>query len=163
MIDTSRTHFRRCRCHGYTRMFENMLDHPNIKIMLNTDYRDIEREIAFKEMVYSGPVDEFFGCRFGKLPYRSLEFKHEVHDKEYFQTAPVVNYPQEHAYTRITEFKYLTGQQHPKTAIVYEFPRSEGDPYYPVPRPENAALYKQYEALAQATPERAFCRTSGYV
>ena len=140
----------------YTRMFENMLDHPNIKIMLNTDYRDIEREIAFKEMVYSGPVDEFFGCRFGKLPYRSLEFKHEVHDKEYFQTAPVVNYPQEHAYTRITEFKYLTGQQHQKTAIVYEFPRSEGDPYYPVPRPENAALYKQYEALAQATPNVHF-------
>ena len=67
-------------------------------------------------MIYSGPVDEFFGCRFGKLPYRSLEFKHEIHDREYFQTAPVVNYPQEHAYTRITEFKYLTGQQHPKTA-----------------------------------------------
>ncbi len=141
---------------GYTRMFENMLDHPNIKIMLNTDYRDIEREIAFKEMVYSGPVDEFFGCRFGKLPYRSLEFKHEVHDREYFQTAPVVNYPQEHAYTRITEFKYLTGQQHQKTAIVFEFPRSEGDPYYPVPRPENAVLYKQYEALAQSTPKVHF-------
>ena len=103
--------------HGYTRMFENMLDHPNIKIMLNTDYRDIEREISFKEMVYTGPVDEFFGCRYGKLPYRSLEFKHEVHDQEVFQVAPVVNYPQEHAYTRITEFKYLTGQQHAKTAL----------------------------------------------
>src|SRR5215203_2106104 len=142
--------------HGYTRMFENMLDHPNIKIMLNTDYRDIEREISFNEMVYSGPVDEFFGCRYGKLPYRSLEFKHEVHDKEVFQVAPVVNYPQEHAYTRITEFKYLTGQQHAKTAVVYEFPRAEGDPYYPVPRPENAALYKKYESLAQATPNVHF-------
>ncbi|HYI93694.1 MAG TPA: UDP-galactopyranose mutase, partial [Bryobacteraceae bacterium] len=83
-------------------------------------------------------------------------FKHEVHDQETFQVAPVVNYPQEHAYTRITEFKYLTGQQHPKTAVVYEFPRAEGDPYYPVPRPENAALYKQYEALAQATPNVHF-------
>jgi len=148
--------FQAMPLHGYTRMFENMLDHPNIKIMLNTDYRDIEREITFKEMVYSGPVDEFFGYRFGKLPYRSLEFKHEVHDKEVFQVAPVVNYPQENAYTRITEFKYLTGQQHQKTAIVYEFPRAEGDPYYPVPRPENAVLYKQYEALAQATPNVHF-------
>src|SRR6476661_7902564 len=148
--------FQAMPLHGYTRMFENMLDHPNINIMLNTDYRDIEREITFKEMVYSGPVDEFFGYRFGKLPYRSLEFKHEVHDKEVFQPAPVVNYPQEHAYTRITEFKYLTGQQHPKTAVVYEFPRAEGDPYYPVPRPENAALYKQYEALAHSTPNVHF-------
>jgi UDP-galactopyranose mutase len=148
--------FQAMPLHGYTRMFENMLDHPNIKIMLNTDYRDIEREISFGEMVYSGPVDEFFQCRYGKLPYRSLEFKHEVHDKEVFQVAPVVNYPQEHAYTRITEFKYLTGQQHSKTAVVYEFPRAEGDPYYPVPRPENAVLYKQYEALAQATPNVHF-------
>lgn len=136
---------------GYTRMFENMLDHPNIKIMVNTDYRDIQSDIPFRELVYTGPVDEYFSCRFGKLPYRSLEFKHEVHDRERFQSAPVVNYPQEHAYTRITEFKYLTGQQHQKTAVVYEFPKGEGDPYYPVPRPENSALYKQYEALALAT------------
>jgi UDP-galactopyranose mutase len=148
--------FQAMPLNGYTRMFENMLDHPNIKIMVNTDYRDIEREIKFGEMIYSGPVDEFFGFRFGKLPYRSLEFKHEVHDKEVFQVAPVVNYPQDHAYTRITEFKYLTGQQHSKTAVVYEFPRGEGDPYYPVPRPENAVLYKQYEALAQSTPNVHF-------
>jgi UDP-galactopyranose mutase len=137
-------------------MFENMLDHPNIKIMVNTDYRDIQGEIAYKQMVYSGPIDDYFDYRFGKLPYRSLEFKHEVHDREFFQVAPVVNYPQEHSYTRITEFKYLTGQKHPKTAVVYEFPRSEGDPYYPVPRPENATLYKQYEALARATPNVHF-------
>jgi UDP-galactopyranose mutase len=79
-----------------------------------------------------------------------------VHDKERFQVAPVVNYPMDHSYTRITEFKYLTGQQHAKTAIVYEFPRADGDPYYPVPRAENAALYKQYEALAQTTPNVHF-------
>lgn len=145
--------FQAMPLHGYTRMFENMLDHPNIKIMLNTDYRDVVRDLRFDEMVYSGPVDEFFDYRFGKLPYRSLEFKHETHDKEFYQEAPVVNYPsQSQPYTRITEFKYLTGQQHSKTAIVYEFPRSEGDPYYPVPRPENALLYKQYQALADATP-----------
>jgi UDP-galactopyranose mutase len=145
--------FQAMPLHGYTRMFENMLDHPNIKIMLNTDYRDVVRDLRFEEMVYSGPVDEFFDYRFGKLPYRSLEFKHETHDREFYQKAPVVNYPsQSQPYTRITEFKYLTGQQHSKTAIVYEFPRSEGDPYYPVPRPENALLYKQYQALADATP-----------
>src|SRR3954451_11046914 len=142
--------------HGYTRMFENMLDHKNITIVVNTDYRDIMREIKFGEMVYSGPVDEFFDMRFGKLPYRSLEFAHETHNREVYQEAPVVNYPNENAYTRITEFKYLTGQQHPKTAVVKEYPRAEGDPYYPVPRPENALLYKQYQALADATPNVHF-------
>lgn len=142
--------------HGYTRMFENMLDHKNITIVVNTDYRDIMREIKFGEMVYSGPVDEYFDMRFGKLPYRSLEFAHETHNKEVYQEAPVVNYPNENAYTRITEFKYLTGQQHPKTAVVKEYPRAEGDPYYPVPRPENALLYKQYQALADATPNVHF-------
>jgi UDP-galactopyranose mutase len=138
--------------HGYTRMFENMLDHPNIKIMLNTDYRDVERLIPYREMIYTGPVDEYFDYRFGKLPYRSLEFKHETHDTEVYQSAPVVNYPNDYLYTRITEFKYLTGQRHDKTSIVYEFPRAEGDPYYPVPRPENAALYAKYKELADKTP-----------
>ncbi len=141
---------------GYTRMFENMLDHPKIHILLNADYRDVIREFRFDQMVYTGPVDEFFNMRFGKLPYRSLEFKHETHEKEWFQSAPVVNYPNDNPYTRITEFKYLTGQQHSRTAIVYEFPRAEGDPYYPVPRPENALLYKQYQALAEATPDVHF-------
>jgi UDP-galactopyranose mutase len=145
--------FQSMPLHGYTRMFENMLDHKNIHIALNVDYRDLMREIKFSEMVYTGPVDEFFDMRYGRLPYRSLEFRHETHDKEFFQIAPVVNFPSEaQPWTRITEFKYLTGQQHPKTAVVYEFPRSEGDPYYPVPRAENAALYKQYQALADVTP-----------
>ncbi|WP_437331862.1 UDP-galactopyranose mutase [Sorangium sp. So ce394] len=141
---------------GYTRMFENMLDHKKIRILLNTDYRDIMNEVSFKEMIYTGPVDSFFDFRYGKLPYRSLEFKFETHDKETFQPGAVVNYPNEHAYTRITEFKYLTGQQHPKTSIVYEFPRAEGDPYYPVPRPENAEIYRKYKALADATPNVHF-------
>jgi UDP-galactopyranose mutase len=137
--------------HGYTRMFEKMLDHPNIRIMLNTDYREVERMIPFREMIYTGPIDEYFDFRFGKLPYRSLEFKHETHDQQVWQPAPVVNYPNEHPYTRITEFKYLSGQQHAKTSIVYEFPRAEGDPYYPVPRPENVELYKKYQTLAEST------------
>ncbi|HKY05404.1 MAG TPA: UDP-galactopyranose mutase [Blastocatellia bacterium] len=137
--------------HGYTRMFENMLDHPNISVLLNTDYRDVKKFIPYREMVYSGPVDEFFDMRYGKLPYRSLEFKHETINASVYQPAPVVNYPNEHLYTRITEFKYLTGQEHSKTSIVYEYPRAEGDPYYPVPRAENAELYKKYQTLAQAT------------
>jgi UDP-galactopyranose mutase len=138
--------------HGYTRMFENMLDHPNIKIMLNCDYREIEKEIPFSEMIYTGPVDAFFGYCYGKLPYRSLEFKHETHNVERFQSAPVINYPNEHLYTRVTEFKYLTGQEHAKTSIVYEFPKAEGDAYYPVPRKENATIYGKYKALADNTP-----------
>jgi UDP-galactopyranose mutase len=137
--------------HGYTRMFERMLAHPDIKVMLNTDYREILDEVEFREMVYTGPVDEFFDCRYGKLPYRSLEFRHQTVNAPVFQPAPVVNYPNEHPYTRVTEFKYLTGQEHPKTAIVYELPCDGGDPYYPVPRPENAELYARYRALAEQT------------
>jgi UDP-galactopyranose mutase len=138
--------------HGYTRMFERMLDHPNIKVMLNADYREIESEIPYREMIYTGPVDSYFDYRYGKLPYRSLEFKHETHSAQTFQSAPVVNYPNEHLYTRITEFKYLTGQEHARTSVVYEFPQSEGDPYYPVPRKENTELYAKYKALADSTP-----------
>jgi len=134
--------------HGYTRMFERMLDHPNIHVMLQTDYRAIKDIVPYGEMVYTGPIDEYFDCCYGKLPYRSLDFKHETHDREWFQSAPVVNYPNEHLYTRVTEFKYLTGQAHPKTSIVYEYPTAEGDPYYPIPCPENGMLYKQYKALA---------------
>ena len=142
--------------HGYTRMFERMLAHPNISVMLGTDFEDVKDVIPFKTLVYTGPVDEYFGFRFGKLPYRSLEFKHETHAVETFQPAPVVNFPNEHAYTRCTEFKYLTGQTHPSTAVVYEYPQAEGDPYYPIPRPENAALYRKYQMLAEAEPDVHF-------
>ncbi|MFD2787810.1 UDP-galactopyranose mutase [Hymenobacter rubripertinctus] len=142
--------------HGYTRMFERLLDHPNIKVMLNTDYHDIIDFIPFKEMIFTGPVDEFFDFQYGKLPYRSLEFKHETLNTENYLAAPVVNYPNDNLYTRITEFKALTGQQHPKTAIVYEYPKAEGDPYYPVPRLENAELYNKYKKLADETPNVHF-------
>jgi UDP-galactopyranose mutase len=143
--------------HGYTRMFERMLTHPNIKILLNADYREIERVIPYGEMIYTGPIDEFFQFRFGKLPYRSLEFQFVTYERPVYQDAPVVNYPNENPYTRCTEFKYLTGQEHPKTSVVYEYPRADGDPYYPVPRPENAAMYREYEALARLTTGVHFC------
>lgn len=135
--------------HGYTAMFSRMLDHPNIKVMLNTDYRELEGVIPYKEVIYTGPVDEYFGFCYGKLPYRSLEFRHQTLDKEQHLPAAVINHPNEHAYTRVTEFKYLTGQEHPKTSLVYEYPQAEGDPYYPVPRPENAELYNKYKKLAE--------------
>jgi UDP-galactopyranose mutase len=142
--------------HGYTRLFENMLDHPNIKVMLNTDYKDIVDEFPFEQMIYTGPIDYYFDYCFGPLPYRSIEFKFETHDCEYLQATGTVNYPNEHLYTRSTEFKYLTGQKHNKTTVVYEYPKSEGDPYYPVPRPENAELYRKYKALADTTSNTCF-------
>jgi UDP-galactopyranose mutase len=134
--------------HGFTRMFENMLDHPNIKILLKADYREIAKAVGHRNLIYTGPIDEFFDFRFGKLPYRSLRFKHETLNKPVHQPEAVVNYPNEQLYTRVTEFKYLTGQEHPKTSIVYEYPQAEGDPYYPVPRPENYAIYRKYQELA---------------
>jgi UDP-galactopyranose mutase len=148
--------FQAMPLHGYTRMFERMLAHPNIKLMLNTDYREIEPFIPYREMIYTGPIDAFFDHRFGKLPYRSLEFRFETIDAPVAQPTGTVNYPNEYDYTRISEFKYLTGQEHAKTTIVYEYPRADGDPYYPVPRRENTELYKRYQALAEQTPNVHF-------
>src|SRR3954469_11405301 len=148
--------FQAMPLHGYTRMFEKMLDHPNIKVMLNTDYRDVVDLLPWKHMVYTGPVDAFFNYKYGKLPYRSLEFRHENVKQEQFQPVGTVNYPNDYGYTRISEFKHITGQQHPTTSVVYEYPQAEGDPYYPVPRPENAELYRKYEAEADAMANVTF-------
>jgi UDP-galactopyranose mutase len=141
---------------GYTRMFERMLDHPNIKIMLQTDFNEIEGQIEYRRSIFTGPVDEYFGFRYGKLPYRSLRFHHVTLDKEWHQSVAVVNYPMEHEYTRVTEYKHLTGQQSSRTSLTYEFPSAVGDPYYPVPNPENAELYKKYDSLARATRDVLF-------
>jgi UDP-galactopyranose mutase len=142
---------------GYTAMFNNMLNHPNIDVLLSTDYQDIIGDIAAGHIVFTGPVDEYFDFRFGKLPYRSLRFEHKILDQEEFQPVSVVNYPDpEVPYTRITEYKKLTGQEHPKTSITYEYPSAEGDPYYPIPRAENQELFKRYEALADSTDNVTF-------
>lgn len=142
---------------GYTRMFERMLSNPKITVMLSTDYREIMDDYPDVKTVYTGPIDEFFDYRFGKLPYRSLRFEHETHNQEQFQPVGVVNYPNDHRYTRVTEFKHLTGQEHPQTSVVYEYPQAEGDPYYPIPMPENARLYEMYRELAESTPGVYFC------
>ncbi|WP_368671983.1 UDP-galactopyranose mutase [Jatrophihabitans endophyticus] len=142
---------------GYTAMFERMLDHPNITVELGLDYADAVREVEVDHTVFTGPIDAFFEHRFGALPYRSLEFRHETHARRRFQPVGVVNYPAEDVpYTRITEYKHLTGQVSPSTSITYELPRADGDPYYPIPRPENQALFKRYEALALARQDVTF-------
>jgi UDP-galactopyranose mutase len=141
---------------GYTRMFENMLDHPNITLQLGTEYADVRDGVRADLTIFTGPVDEFFGYRFGPLPYRSLRFEHRTFDMPEYQPAAVINYPNDQAYTRITEYKHLTGQRHPKTSVTFEYSRAEGDPYYPVPRPENAKLYAQYKALADTVPDVHF-------
>jgi UDP-galactopyranose mutase len=142
--------------HGFTRMFERMLNHPNIQVLLQADYRDVKNLIPHRHLIYTGPVDEYFDFCYGKLPYRSLDFKWETVPTAQAQPVAVINYPNDFAYTRVTEFKHLTGQEHAKSTLVYEFPKAEGDPYYPVPRPENALLYAQYRALAEATPNVHF-------
>lgn len=145
--------FQNMPASGYTRMFQRMLDHPNIKIMLQTDYREVRDTIPFRRMIYTGPIDEYFDWKLGRLPYRSLRFEHVTLDREQFQPVAVVNYPQTENYTRITEYKHLTGQRNPRTSLTYEYPTDIGDPYYPVPRAENETLYKRYEALATACPD----------
>jgi len=142
--------------HGYTHLFENMLTHPNIKVMLSTEYTEVKNLIPHRNLIYTGPIDEFFQFCYGKLPYRSLEFRFQTLVTPVYQPVAVVNYPNEHDYTRVTEFKHITGQQHAKTTLIYEYPRTEGDPYYPIPRPDNAARYKRYKALADATPNKHF-------
>ena len=134
---------------GFTRMFERMLDSKNITVKTGVNYAEMAKAYPGVKTIFTGPVDEYFDYRFGPLPYRSLEFKHETFDRERYQPAAVVNYPNDQEYTRVTEFKYLTGQVAPRTSVVYEYPRAEGDPYYPIPRPENTALYAKYKELAE--------------
>jgi UDP-galactopyranose mutase len=142
---------------GYTAMFERMLDHPNIDLLLGVDYAEVREAYPHDHLIFTGPIDEYFGHRYGKLPYRSLRFQHETRDQEWFQPVAVVNYPSEDVpYTRITEYKHLTGQQAAKTSLTYEYPSAEGDPYYPIPREENQALFKRYEALAIAEANVTF-------
>ncbi len=143
---------------GYTKMFERMLDHPRIRIELGCDFRDVVRErTMYKQLVYTGPIDAFFDHRFGPLPYRSLDFRFQTLDQVQHQAVGTVNYPLDHDFTRITEFKHLTGQRHARTSIVTEFPQAEGDPYYPIPRHENQQLYRRYHQLALETPGVHFC------
>jgi UDP-galactopyranose mutase len=136
---------------GYTAMFRAMLDHPNITVHTGVDFAEYRRNVTVRKIVYTGPIDEYFDFRFGRLPYRSLRFDHEhLPDREQVQAVGTVNYPNDHDYTRVTEFKHLTGQAVSGTSVVREFPQAEGDPYYPIPRPENEALFKRYQELTES-------------
>jgi UDP-galactopyranose mutase len=151
--------FQAMPLHGYTAMFQRMLDNPLIEVRTATDFaelRDHADEIA-DHIIFTGPIDEYFDFRFGKLPYRSLRFDHQTLNEEWHLPVAVVNYPDEQVpYTRISEYKRLTGQEAAVTTITYEYPSAEGDPYYPIPRPENQELFKRYEALGDATDNVTF-------
>ena len=143
--------------YGYTKMFESMLNHPNIQVMTGIDFSDIKSDYEDSHVVYTGPIDEYFNFCFGKLPYRSLRFEHEhIPNKDYIQSVGTVNYPNDFDFTRITEFKHLTGQTHSGTSTVKEYPQSEGDPYYPIPNDANEELFKRYEALAKSESNVTF-------
>lgn len=143
--------------HGYTAMFHKMLDHPNINIQLGVDFSQQREQFKARTLVYTGPIDEYYDFRFGKLPYRSLRFEHQHQpDIEQYQRVGTVNFPNDHNYTRTTEFKHLTGQVAQGTSLVYEYPQAEGDPYYPIPRSENEALFKKYQALAETDEDVHF-------
>ncbi|MHA6722382.1 UDP-galactopyranose mutase [Sphingomonas sp. RS2018] len=142
---------------GYTAMFAAMLDHPNITVRLGTDFADVRDSVDYGQLVFTGPIDEYFDHCHGRLPYRSLRFEHRTLQTEQHQAVAVVNYPEEAVpHTRVTEYKHLTGQVSPVTSVTFEYPAAEGDPYYPIPRPENQALFKRYEALALAEPDVIF-------
>lgn len=145
---------------GYTKLFEKMLSNPQIEIKLNTDYKEILKfnrgNITFSgekftgKLIFTGEIDNFFDYEFGRLPYRSLIFENENINQEFYQEVGTVNYPNDHDYTRITEFKHLTGQKHPRTTISREYPKNyhpeKGDiPYYPIPKKKHMETYQRYK------------------
>lgn len=142
---------------GYTPLFERMLDHPKIEIRLATDFSELSGVSWTEKLIYTGPIDLYFDYRLGKLPYRSLRFAHEhIANSGLLQPVGTVNFPNDHEYTRVTEFRHLTGQTHSGTSTVREYPQADGDPYYPVPRPENEALFRQYRELARIETNTIF-------
>ena len=143
---------------GYTALFEALLDHPRIEVRLGTTADELRDRVAHRLLVWTGPIDEFFGHRFGPLPYRSLRFEPVTHaSARPLQPVAQINYPDDRVpFTRVTEMRHLTGQAHDRTTLVYEYPTDEGPPYYPVPRPASRALFKRYHALAASAPRVVF-------
>ncbi len=142
---------------GYSLLFARMLQHPAITLRLNTAFASVRGLGLAAHTIYTGPVDEYFGHRLGRLPYRSLRFEHlHLAGVDRYQACSTVNFPNTQEYTRITEFKHLTGQRVAGTSIVREYPQADGEPYYPIPRPANEALYQRYATLAEAEPAVSF-------
>lgn len=135
---------------GYTQLFKRMINHPLIHLLLQTDFAQVREAIKPRiATVYCGPVDQYFDCRLGKLGWRSLEFEFRRFEQEFVQPCVQINYPNDFEYTRSVEIKHTTGQKHHDTVISYEYPRAQGDPYYPIPSTEGAELYARYNSLAE--------------
>jgi UDP-galactopyranose mutase len=135
---------------GYGALFERLLAHANIEVRVGVEFACIENAVDRRRTIFTGPIDEYYGHCYGRLPYRSLRFEHEhLPGIARLQAVGTVNYPNDHDYTRITEFKHLTGQEHSGTSIVREYPSATGDPFYPIPNPANQALFERYAALAE--------------
>jgi UDP-galactopyranose mutase len=135
--------------HGFTKLFGNMINHKNIHVLLNTDYKEIIKDVNPKFVIYTGPIDYYFDNKFGKLPWRSLSFNHVEYNKEFEQPCVQINYPNDFKYTRSVEIKHVTQQKTPNTIVSYEFSEKEGDPYYPIPAEENKKLFLKYKELAE--------------
>ncbi len=152
--------FQQMPADGYTALFERMLDHPRIEVRTATAFADVAASLRFRHLVWTGPIDAYFAYRLGRLPYRSLEFRFETHPTapgKLLQPVAQLNFPAlDVPYTRVTEFRHLTGEDGPCSTLAYEYPRADGDPYYPVPRAENRALYERYRTLAAAEPDVTF-------
>ncbi len=131
---------------GYTKMFEKMLSHKNIEVVLNTDYKKVINDIKFDKMIYTGPIDYFFDYMFGKLPYRSIRFEFRNFNQEYFQSNSVINYVEPDVdFTRVSEYKYFTNQKADSTTVSFEYSQKNGEPYYPVLTEQSKSLFKEYE------------------
>jgi UDP-galactopyranose mutase len=151
--------FQGVPAHGYTHLFERMLDNPLITVCCNVDYFAVREAMDSPQMlIYTGRIDDFFDRgREERLEYRSLRFEMQTLERECFQEAAVVNYPSiEVPFTRIIEFKHMTGQRHVKTTIAREFPTWEGEPFYPVPTKRNHEMYARYEALCGSQKNTRF-------
>jgi UDP-galactopyranose mutase len=145
---------------GYTAMFERILDTPGVEVALGVDFHDIAHELSYDHLIYTGPIDRYFDYEFGALPYRSLEFElrnEPTSGTQLLQPVAQINFPSEDVpYTRITEYRHLTGQRHASSTLAYEYSTGDGDPYYPIPGDDTRALYKRYEALAATLPHTTF-------
>ena len=144
--------------YGYTKMFEKILNHKNIEVILNTDYKSILDSVKFDKMIYTGPMDYFFDYKFGKLPHRSIKFEFKNFEKDEMQDSAVYNYTgNEVEYTRVTEYKHLTSQKSKSTTLSFEYSIKNGDPFYPIPNENNRSIYLQYRSEAEKLNNVIFC------
>jgi UDP-galactopyranose mutase len=149
--------FQQMPAGGFTAMVERMTDHPNIERVLGVDFHAIADRVRYRHIVFTGPIDAYFGYRYGALPYRSLRFEFETYDRPWVQAAGCINEPDEAVpYTRTTEYKHLTGQSHAKTIVSREYASGEGDPFYPIPAPDSREQYRKYAMLAARTRNVTF-------